>query len=136
MSCDWKGALTAADVTCTQTEDGYVIPALHRGVKSVTTYDKGELASFGAFVAFVVMTSSGSTSASASPTPSSSSGSAVVTAASGASASRSAASGAASVSGSAAPAPSSGFAAAGPLPTGAMALVGGAVGIFAAALAL
>jgi hypothetical protein len=138
MSCNWKGAVRAAEVTCTAKEDGYIISASDRGVESITTYQKEELATYGAFLAYVIVTSSGT--ASASHTPSSGSGSAVAASASGttaaastsgttafqsgAFASRSAASGAsASVSGSAASAPSSGFAAARPLPTGAMALV-------------
>jgi hypothetical protein len=157
MNCNWKGAITAADITCTETNDGFIVDSTERGVVSTSIILKEEIASWEVLSAVTIETSSGAASASASRTLSSGFGSAsasrtpssgfdsAVAAAvsgtaasqSGASASRSAASGAsASVSGSAVSAPSSGFAAAGPLPTGAIALVGGAAGIFAAALAL
>lgn len=127
VSCKWQGAITNADLTCTGVGNGYVVNPSARGA-GTTVYSKDEFKSMDAVQAVAIVTASGAASASASQTPSGS-GSA---ARSGASAPSNAASG----SGAAASARSTGFAPAGPLPTGAMALVGGAAGVFAAALAL
>ncbi|KAH7069458.1 hypothetical protein FB567DRAFT_224419 [Paraphoma chrysanthemicola] len=124
IGCNWKGAMTAADLTCTYTQSGYVPSSSVRGV-STSILSKAEASDMEAFQVVTVVTASGAASASASRT--SGSGTSVP------SASR-AASG--SAAGSAAASQSTGLAPAGPLPTGAVALVGGALGIFAAALAL
>ncbi|KAH7072674.1 hypothetical protein BKA63DRAFT_48477 [Paraphoma chrysanthemicola] len=122
MGCNWKAAMTAADLTCTYTQSGYVPSPSVRGV-STSIFSKAEASDMEVFQVVTIVTASGAASPSASRT--SGSGTSVP------SASRSA-----SASGSAAASQSTGLAPAGPLPTGAVALVGGAVGIFAAALAL
>jgi hypothetical protein len=118
-SCNWEGAMTAADMTCTVTLDGSWAEVTEP-ITSASVVPSGEFASIeGAIV-------------QASQTPLSS-GASLSASGSNASGSRASGSGA---SGSAAPTPSTGFVPGRPLPTGAMALVGGAAGVFAAALAL
>lgn len=109
MECKWQGAMTDADMTCTGNIDGDLV-ADETEVKGKTTTSvipKAEFASLYSLhpVAIVTQTgsaASGSGSAAPSQTPSGSG------------------------------APSTGLAPAGPMPTGAMALVGGAAGVFAA----
>jgi hypothetical protein len=100
LNCNWQGAITAADLTCTAAANGYVVSEDDRGT-STTIFSKGELNTMEVFSPFTIVTSSRAALAS---TPASTR--------------------------------STGFAPAGPLPTGAMALVGGAAGIFVAALAV
>jgi hypothetical protein len=106
-SCHWKGEMTTADLTCTLTESGK--QANIDGARSETLKPK-DITNLGLIQTVSVTSASGSAPASntASPSP----------------------------SGSDAPAQSTAMAASGPLPTGAMALVGGAAGIFAAVFAL
>jgi hypothetical protein len=149
MNCNWQGAMTAADFTCTATVDGSYVDATDRTVDT-TVMSSASVSEYEAINTVAIVDASQTPlSSGATPTASRSgasgsgpvaSGSGPVASgsgpvASGSGASRSGASG--SPSGAAAtPSPSTGFAPAGPLPTGAMALVGGAVGVFAAALAL
>jgi hypothetical protein len=116
MNCNWSGAMTAAALTCTAVVDGsYVAAEEHPTSTYVISEDT--VSSFAAMATVAVVDVSGKP-LSSFPTASGS-------AASGSSAS-------VSRSGAAANSPSTGFAPAGPLPTGAMALVGGAAGVFAA----
>ncbi|KAF2031709.1 hypothetical protein EK21DRAFT_62626 [Setomelanomma holmii] len=124
MGCKWQGAMTDADLTCTYTQSGYVPDSSVRGV-STSILSKAEASSLEAFQVVTVVTASGAVSASASRNSGAASGSGT------AAPSRSK-----TASGSGGAAKSTGLGAAGPLPTGAVAFVGGAVGIFAAALAL
>jgi hypothetical protein len=110
MNCKWQGAITNADLTCVATVDGFAVTDKALRGTTTTTLFKDELSTMELIGAVAVVTSSGAASASKS-----SSGAA---------------------SGAAGATPSTGFAPAGPLPTGVMALVGGAAGVFAAALAL
>jgi hypothetical protein len=119
MSCKWQGAITAADLDCTASVGGYAQPASARGV-STTVLSKDEVASMEYIQPFAIVTASGANSASASATPTGSQSGSVKPSGSG------------SGSGSAAAPQSTGFAPAGPLPTGAMALVGGVAGVMAA----
>jgi hypothetical protein len=110
MNCKWQGAITDADLTCTAVGSGYAVPGSLEGT-TTTVWPKSEIQTGEYIGTFAVVTASGpvSSGAPASQTP----------------------------GGSAAPqSRSSGFAPAAALPTGAMALVGGAAGVFAAALAL
>lgn len=112
MNCGWQGAITAADLTCTITQSGYVASPSVRGV-SITVFRKSELASMEVIQAVAVASSlqiPGPTSASPAPSGSASS--------------------------TFGAAQSSGLGPASPGPTGVMMLVGGAAGFFAAALAL
>jgi hypothetical protein len=124
MNCKWQGAITNADLTCVATADGFAITDKALRGTTTTTLSKDELSTMELIGAVAVVTSSGAASASASQTTS------------GAKSGAPAASASKSSSGAAGAAPSTGFAPAGPLPTGAMALVGGAAGVFVAALAL
>lgn len=96
-------------MTCTAALGGSFVDAEAQGT-TTSVIPKDEIASMEAFHAVAIVTPTGSAAPSGSARPSQ------------------------SVSGSGAP--STGLAPAGPLPTGAMALVGGAAGVFAAALAL
>jgi hypothetical protein len=125
MNCKWQGAITDADLSCTITADGYAVSKQLRGTIT-SVFSKDDVKSMDVISAVAVVTSSGAASASASQTPSGS----------GAKSGAPAASTASSGSGAAAVSPSTGLAPARPLPTGAVAFVGGAAGLFAAALAL
>jgi len=127
MNCSWKGTMTAADFTCTATVDGNYVEKTDRGT-TTTTMPSGSVSEFGAINTVTVLGASGA-AASGTPLSSGASPSASGSNASGSGAARSG-------SGTASPTPSTGFAPTRPLPTGAMALVGGAAGVFAAALAL
>jgi hypothetical protein len=111
MSCNWSGAMTAAALTCTAVLDGSYYQVSER-TTSTYVISEDTVSSFGAMATVAVVDTSGKP-LSSFPT---------------------AASSGASVSGSGAAthSPSTGIAPAGPLPTGAMALVGGAAGVFAA----
>lgn len=112
ISCNWQGAFTTADLTCTATQSGYVASGSGLGF-ATTVFKHSEIESMGVIQTAAVARGSGSSysqTISASPTR--------------------------SVSGTGAAVQSTGLAPAGPLPTGAMAMVGGAAGILAAALAL
>ncbi|KAF1920216.1 hypothetical protein BDU57DRAFT_525351 [Ampelomyces quisqualis] len=115
INCKFQGAITAADLDCTASMEGYVPPASLRG-KSTSLLPKDEIETMGFIQQYAIVTSSGAGSASATPTGSQS-GSAKPSG---------------SGSGAAAASPSTGFAPVGPLPSGVMALVGGAAGVFAA----
>ncbi|CAO2649142.1 Nn.00g100910.m01.CDS01 [Neocucurbitaria sp. VM-36] len=125
MACNWQGPLTTADLTCTVTQAGYVPDSSDVGT-ATSVWKQSDIQDLEAYqtVALVSGTgaSSGLPSVSASRTPSGS-GTGVATPTRSGSGSNSAAQ-------------STGLAAARPMPTHGMALVGGAVGIFAAALAL
>lgn len=124
MACKWQGgAITAADLTCTVTQSGSI---RGNGGSGVTTsvVSSSELSDMEAFHTVAIVSASGGSSsptASASQTASGS-GAALP-------------SGSASGSG-AAGSRSTGHAPAAAIPTGAVAFVGGAAGVFAAALAL
>jgi hypothetical protein len=130
MNCKWQGVITNADLTCTVTQSGYVPSASVRGV-TTSIMSKAEVSSMEAIQAFSVVSGSAAPSASASQTAS---GSRSATQ-SGSQSATQAPSGSRS-SGVAGTTPSTGLAPAGPLPTGAMKYVGGAAGVFVAALAL
>jgi hypothetical protein len=110
MNCRWQGAITAADLTCTVTQSGYVPDSSVLGV-TTSVLAQNEAQSLDVFHAVAVMTASGAPSAAASALSS----------------------GSFSATASADAARSSGFAPARPLPTGAVIFVGGAAGVFAAA---
>lgn len=114
MNCAWKGEMTSADLTCTATQSGFFAKTLEAEGVSTETLAASDVAAALQTVA-VVQSASGSGSATASG---SHSGSASATA-----------------SGSGAPA-ATGAAAGAPLSKGVMAFVGGAAGVFAAALSL
>ncbi len=117
MNCSWQGELTSADVSCTATNSGaYAELASVTGVTSETIKASDALEGEMLQTVAVVQSASNSASLTASGTQS---GSANATA-----------------SGSGAPASSTGGAAGAPLSKGTMAFVGGAAGVFAAALAL
>ncbi|KAF2113068.1 hypothetical protein BDV96DRAFT_648684 [Lophiotrema nucula] len=98
-NCNWEGASTAADLTCTASQSGSFVT----GDKvSTTVWKASDLSSFGGYQTVVVVSASTTGSVAASATASQ----------------------------------SSGIAPPMPFPTGAMALVGGAAGLFAAAIAL
>ncbi|KAI4618358.1 hypothetical protein J4E80_004956 [Alternaria sp. BMP 0032] len=125
MACSWQGAMSTADLTCDVTQSGYV-PDQADQVASTSVLSQSEIQEMEAYqvVALVTATgasSPGSASATGGPSPT---GSASGTGATSPSRSQS---GAAST-------PSTGLAPAASLPT-AMAMMG-AVGIFAAAVAL
>ncbi|KAF2792650.1 hypothetical protein K505DRAFT_362700 [Melanomma pulvis-pyrius CBS 109.77] len=114
--CNWKGELTAATITCTVTQNGTAL-----GPPSITasTLNPSELSSFEAIQTLVIVSASvtspnGNFSSTLSPT---------------ASATRSG-------SPTGTTSQSTGIAPSMSLPTGAMVFVGGAAGLFAAALAL
>jgi hypothetical protein len=101
-NCKWAGAESTADFTCTFVSEG---PALETDAGTTTTTVKAsEMATIGIFVEATVVNPTSTPAPSPSSTP-----------------------------GSSTPqSQSSNFAAAGPLPTGAMAFVGGAAGLYAA----
>jgi hypothetical protein len=116
-NCAWKGELTAADVTCTATQSGAFAKILEaEGVTTVTL--KASEISEASLLTTVSVVQPASNSASAT-----------------ASGSRSVSANA-TASGSGAPAQATGAAPGAPLSKGVMAFVGGAAGVFAAALAL
>lgn len=117
VNCAWKGDAATADLTCTATQSGSFAKTLEvEGVATNTI--KASEAAESKYVQTVAIT--GPASNSAAPTATSSGAHN--------------ATGATSASGSAAP--TGNAAAGGPLPKGVMAFVGGAAGVFAAALAL
>ncbi|KAI4935388.1 uncharacterized protein J4E92_002677 [Alternaria infectoria] len=125
MACSWQGAMSTADLTCDVTQSGYV-PDQADQVASTSVLSQSEIQEMEAYQVVALVTATGASSpgsASATGGPSST-GSASGTGATSPSRSQS---GAAST-------PSTGLAPAGSLPT-AMAMMG-AVGIFAAAVAL
>lgn len=125
MACSWQGgAITEADLTCTVTQSGSV-PGFGATGFTSTIVSQSELFEMEAFQTVAVVSASsgsGSPEVSASRTAS---GLGTASLSGSATASRSGATASSST----------GLAPAGPLPTGALALVG-AAGIFAAALAL
>ncbi|KAH7356177.1 hypothetical protein BKA66DRAFT_428747 [Pyrenochaeta sp. MPI-SDFR-AT-0127] len=129
MACNWQGGMTAADLTCTVTQSGYVPDASVVGV-TTSVLKQTEIREMEAYQTIAVVRASGGSqsgapSASASRTASGSGTGAASPTRSG------------STSASAAVASqSTGLAPAGPLPTGAMMFIGSAAGVFAAALAL
>ncbi|EMD90916.1 hypothetical protein COCC4DRAFT_136079 [Bipolaris maydis ATCC 48331] len=129
MKCSWKGEMTKADLTCDVTQSGR-IPDQSVQLATTSVLPQSEIQDMQAYQVVSLVSASGaaspaSASASVTPTP-------TATRAPSASGSKAPAS-----SGSnAASTPSQGFAPAGPLPTGAMKVVGGAVGVFAVAMAL
>lgn len=116
VNCAWKGEAATADLTCTATQSG-AFPKLQtiEGVKTETI--KASDAAEGKMVQTVAVV--GPSSNSAAPT-----------------ATGTGAHNATSASASGSAAPTGNAAAGGPLPKGVMAFVGGAAGVFAAALAL
>jgi hypothetical protein len=116
-SCNWKGDMATADIMCTVTNNGAQVDAT--GVIT-DGYKASEVKSNSAIQTVSI------TSAAAGDATNTASGSGA----------QDTAAASASVSGSGAPSPSAAGAASGPLPTGAMAFVGGAAGILAAAFAL
>lgn len=108
MNCKWNGAITAADLTCTMSQDGYVPRSLVSAVGTTSTiYKQSALATDGFFHAVTVVSGSGAPGASKT------------------------------ASGAAADATrSTGLAPAATLSNGVVAFVGTAVGVLAAALAL
>lgn len=112
MECKWQGPLTDADMTCTAFNDGSIFQdeTSIKGVTTTSVLGKAEFASLYSLQAVAIVTQTGAAAGSGSAAPSQ------------------------TPSGSGAP--STGLAPAGPMPTGAMKLVGGAAGVFAAALAL
>ncbi|KAJ4312400.1 hypothetical protein N0V94_007468 [Neodidymelliopsis sp. IMI 364377] len=119
MNCNWKGEMKTADFTCTATQSGSFAKTLEVEGSSSSVLKSSELTD-SIQTATIVQPASNSASATASGSQSGSqSGSAGATS-----------------SGSGATAQATGAAAGAPLPKGAMALVGGAAGVFAAALAL
>lgn len=116
FNCNWKGQIESADLTCTATQSGFFASAMEAEGTTSAVIKASEAAEAGVVQTVSVVSPA---SNSASPTASGTqSGSANSTA-----------------SGSGAPA-ATGAAAGAPLPMGIMAFVGGAAGVFAAALAL
>ena len=111
MNCNWKGAMESADLTCTATQSGFLPEQLSIEPTTIATLKASDVIQ----TVEVISPASNSANPTASGTQS---GSASSTA-----------------SGSGAPA-ATGAAAGAPLPMGTMAFVGGAAGVFAAALAL
>jgi hypothetical protein len=118
LACNWQGVMTAAQVTCTLTQSGSFFESTAQGTQTSTASGE-EIVSLGVYVTVAVPTGSASVTSGTTGAPAASrSGSAA------AQSSRSATA-------------STGLAAAGPLPTGVVALMGGAAaGVIAAALAL
>ncbi|KAF2645740.1 hypothetical protein P280DRAFT_465516 [Massarina eburnea CBS 473.64] len=106
QKCSWKGEYGKADITCAYTNQGSVAKDLEIDVSTSAVLKAAEYTYLFAKTAVAVVTATDS--ASGTPTP----------------------------TGASASAKPSNFAAGGPAPTGAIAFVGGAAGIFAAALAL
>ena len=116
INCAWKGDATAADLTCTATQSGSLAKSL--GIEGVAPNTiKASDAAESKMVQTVAVV--GPSSNSAAPT-----------------ATGTGAHNATSASASGSAAPTGNAAAGGPLPKGVMAFVGGAAGVFAAALAL
>ncbi|XP_014554454.1 hypothetical protein COCVIDRAFT_39656 [Bipolaris victoriae FI3] len=131
MKCSWKGEMTKADLTCDVTQSGH-IPAQSVQLATTSVLPQSELQEMEAYQVVSLVSGSGAASpasASASVTPTPTGTPSRTQSGSGTNAPASSGSNAAST-------PSQGFAAAGPLPTGAMKVVGGAVGVFAVAMAL
>lgn len=128
-NCNWQGKVDAADVTCTMTSSGWVVDATEAGA-SVTVISRTEVSQ----EYLQTLDSNTATASSGSSMPSMQSKTSVTPPSSKL---------ATSVKATGAPSQTTGvvvqskaFAPAGPLPTGAMAFAGGAVGLLAAALAL
>jgi hypothetical protein len=118
VACNWKGEITTADLTCTLTQSGDLVASSEQGSET-SVVPQSDVQDLYQTVALVGATGS-SSAASQTPTGSrSSSGTVAPTK---------------SASGSGAAAKSTGLAPAGPLQKGA--ILGGAVGILAVALAL
>lgn len=118
MNCAWKGELTAADLTCTATQSGSFAKVLEAEGVTSTTFGPSDAASVLQTVSVVHATSNSAPNSTPATVSGSQSSSAKATA-----------------SGSGAP-EATGAAAGTPLSNGVMAFVGGAAGVFAAALAL
>lgn len=116
INCNWKGAMESADLTCTATQSGSIPSEMGVDGTTTTTLKASEVAKESVIQTVeVVSPASNSANPTASGTQSGSTNS--------------------TASGSGAPA-ATGAAAGAPLPMGMMAFVGGAAGVFAAALAL
>jgi hypothetical protein len=115
IGCNWKGAITSADLICTVTQSGYVPDSSDLGI-STTIFSQQDIQSMEALQAVVIVTASPTPIGSSSPTNTSGGLSASGTSSAG------------SVK-------STGLAPSRPLPTGGLMFVGGA-GMVAAALAL
>lgn len=128
IACKWQGKVTEADLTCTSALARSYSDSSLFSTTFTSVWKQSDVQEFGAYEAWRVVSatgvSSGLSSVSASQTPSESGTGVASPMTSG------------SGSGSGVAAQSTGLAPASPLPTHAMALVGSAVGIFAAALAL
>jgi hypothetical protein len=118
VACNWKGEITTADLTCTLTQSGDLVASNEQGPETSVVL-QSDVQSLYQTVALVGATGSSSGASQTPAASGSSSGTAAPTK---------------SASGSEAAAKSTGLAPAGPLQTGA--ILGGVVGIFAAALAL
>ncbi|KAL6708721.1 hypothetical protein ACN47E_002417 [Coniothyrium glycines] len=126
LECSWKGAtMTAAELTCTIAQSGALVDSSLSGTVT-STVDKDEVSSLGPFATLALV--SAPTGSGSAAQPSGPSGTGAIAPSRSGSASPSAS--------GASTSQSAGFAPAGPLPTGAVAFIGGAAGILAAALAL
>lgn len=128
MKCSWKGEMTKADLTCDVTQSGH-IPDQSAQLATTSVLPQSEIQGMEAYQVVSLVSASGaaspaSASASATPTPTGT----PTRSPSGGGANAPASSGS-----NAASTPNQ---AAGPLPTGAIKVVGGAVGVFAVAMAL
>lgn len=124
MACSWQGAMTTADLTCDVTNRGS-IPSLGTETATSSVLSQSEIQDLEVYQVVALVTasgasSSGSASATGTPSPTGSGTGATSPSRSG--------SGAVAT-------PSTGLAPAGSIPN-AMALIGGAVGAFAAAMAV
>ncbi|PSN65343.1 hypothetical protein BS50DRAFT_575380 [Corynespora cassiicola Philippines] len=119
-NCKWEGDFKTADVTCNGSQEG-TLSEESNGTSKDEVIQPSDLSQMGAYQTAAVV-SAHTTGASAAPSST------------GGASQAPSASPTASASGGAAE--STGLAPAGPLPTGAIMFVGGAAGIFAAALAL
>ncbi|KAL1654779.1 hypothetical protein SLS61_002528 [Didymella pomorum] len=116
INCNWKGAMESADLTCTATQSGFLPEQLSIEPTTTVTLKASEVAEANIIqVVEVVSPASNSANPTASGTQT------------GSASSTASGSGALAATGAAAGAP---------LPMGMMAFVGGAAGVFAAALAL
>lgn len=113
MNCAWKGELTAADLTCTVTQSGTFAEIIEAAGVTSTVIKASEVAEASMLQTAAVVTGAATPTASGSQPA-----------------------GNGTASGSAPGATATGAAAGGPVPMGAMAFVGGAAGMFVAALAL
>jgi hypothetical protein len=114
MNCNWKGAVESADLTCTATQSGFLPSQMDSEGTTSAVLKASEVAEAGVIQTVEVVSPA---SNSANPTASGTQSGSASSTASGAAAATGAAAGA-------------------PLPMGMMAFVGGAAGVFAAALAL